>query len=346
MGVSVFTDPLIDATGLSRLALSNAYLLGTLMSGLLLPMGGVLLDRFGARLLAVFACGGLAATLIFLSRIDRVIAASANWTGGVSTEIVSGIVLTLAFGCLRFSGQGLLTMSSRAMVSKWFERRRGLVAGIVGVFINFGFSLAPVGLLAWIAVAGWRGAWIGMAAAIGLGMLGVAYLFFRDNPEECGLRMDGEDPSTPLHRSKSSTAVSAEVSFTRSEALRTRVFWMVTLALCVQSMVFTGVTFHIVDIGAMSGLSREAAVALFVPIAAIGVPIGFLVGAAADHVSLRMLVVAMSICQIVGFVGVAYVGDFWFRSAAVLGWGLSQGFFGPLTTVAIPKLFGRQHLGA
>ena len=46
MGVSVFTDHLIEATGLTRLELSNAYLVGTVISGLLLPRGGRLLDRY------------------------------------------------------------------------------------------------------------------------------------------------------------------------------------------------------------------------------------------------------------------------------------------------------------
>ena len=40
IGVSVFTDHLIAATGLSRLELANAYLVGTLTSGCLLPFGG------------------------------------------------------------------------------------------------------------------------------------------------------------------------------------------------------------------------------------------------------------------------------------------------------------------
>jgi hypothetical protein len=34
MGVSVFADPLLAATGSSRLEPSNAYLVGTLVSGL------------------------------------------------------------------------------------------------------------------------------------------------------------------------------------------------------------------------------------------------------------------------------------------------------------------------
>ena len=38
IGVSVFTESLLDATGLSRVEFSNAYLMGTLASGLLLLM--------------------------------------------------------------------------------------------------------------------------------------------------------------------------------------------------------------------------------------------------------------------------------------------------------------------
>ena len=58
------------------------------------------------------------------------------------------------------------------------------------------------------------------------------------------------------------------------------------------------------------------------------------------------LVMGMAAFQVIGFVGMAYLGDPTFMAVAILGWGLSQGFFGPLITVAIPKLFGRTHLGA
>ncbi|MEN8446946.1 MAG: MFS transporter, partial [Cyanobacteria bacterium J06555_13] len=55
IGVSVFTDHLIEATGLSRLQLANTYLVGTLTSGCLLPLGGKMLDRLGARRVIVLA---------------------------------------------------------------------------------------------------------------------------------------------------------------------------------------------------------------------------------------------------------------------------------------------------
>ncbi|MFW6197463.1 MAG: MFS transporter, partial [Myxococcota bacterium] len=70
MGVSVFTDHLIGATSVSRLTLSTTYLVGTIASGLLLPRGGTVLDRLGARGTAVAAAITLALTLVYLSRVD------------------------------------------------------------------------------------------------------------------------------------------------------------------------------------------------------------------------------------------------------------------------------------
>ncbi|MFW6289211.1 MAG: MFS transporter, partial [Spirochaetota bacterium] len=48
VGVSVFTDPLMEALGLTRSLLSLGYLVGTLASALLLSRAGRLYDRYGA----------------------------------------------------------------------------------------------------------------------------------------------------------------------------------------------------------------------------------------------------------------------------------------------------------
>ncbi|MDE0805756.1 MAG: hypothetical protein OSA99_20830, partial [Acidimicrobiales bacterium] len=66
-GVSVFTDPLSEATGLTRLQLSVSYLIGTGTSGLVLPRAGHAIDRFGSRVVALTATLGLAGTLLGLS---------------------------------------------------------------------------------------------------------------------------------------------------------------------------------------------------------------------------------------------------------------------------------------
>jgi len=341
MGVSVFSEHLLTATGLSRVGLANAYLVGTLTSGLMLPFGGRLLDRFGARSSAMGACVALALALLSLSRIDRF----ALWLS--DSEWVMWGSLALAFSLLRFSAQGMLTLASRNMVPKWFERRRGLASGIFSVVVNLGFSFAPVALAAWIAAAGgWRAAWESLALASGLGMGLCAWLFYRDNPEECGLRMDGRPPDANGAAGAPEDGVNERRKYTLREALRSGSFWAVTLGISIQSALVTGVTFHIVDLGAEAGWSQGQAIGLFPPIAVISVIVGLLSGVATDHIRLRPIVFLLLLGESVGYLGLTRLDEPLFKYLGIVGPGVASGCFGTLTTVAPAKLFGRLHLGA
>lgn len=372
-GVSVFTDHLIAATGLSRLALSNAYLIGTLTSGLLLPFGGVFIDRFGARLAVIGASLWLAITLIYLSISTHL----AQWTStGLSLDSsvpVAFVLLCIGFVSLRFSGQGMLTLVSRTTLGKWFDRRRGLASGTAGVFVSCGFSAAPLLLSFFIDGFGWRGAWLSLAALVGLGMGTIGWLFYRDNPEECGLVMDGQAPnpffsyrpvtapapksshlpdisSNPSEQSAVSQAaqdyVSTRRDFTRAEALATLAFWVVTLALASQALTITGITFHIVDLGASVGLPQKQTVAIFLPIAIVSMLTGYIIGTISDRAKLRMLFIGMMIFEAIGIAGMTHLDSGVLRIFAIVGLGISGGCFGTLSAVSLPRYFGRQHLGA
>lgn len=341
MGVSVFTDPLMAATGLSRLQLANTYMVGTLASSLLLPYGGRLLDRFGARLTAMAACVAMALTLGLLASIDRVAGAL---TGPLSGQTAAMVALSFGFLCVRFSGQGMLTVSSRNMMSKWFERRRGLATGISGTAVAFGFGVAPAALQAMIDSLGWRGAWWAMAAAAGLGMTAIAWLFYRDNPEECGLKMDGvpADDAQP----GSTEPTTPEPRFTRAQAIRTGVFWAVTMSLTINAMVFTGITFHIVDLGREVGLPAAKVVGIFLPIAVVSTVARLTSGWAADHISVRPLVLTQLAAQALCFVACGDLSDPLRMTIAIIAWGTTGGLYSTLLGVAMPNLFGRLHLGS
>jgi len=136
------------------------------------------------------------------------------------------------------------------------------------------------------------------------------------------------------------------VASTRAEALRTRAFWVLTASLALQGAVLTGITLHIVDVGAEAGLGRTAAVSLFLPMAVVSTAAGGLVGWIADRVQIRTLVLSLLGWETVGFAASAHLGDPAGFGLAALGLGVAGGHFSVLSAVGHPRFFGLRHLGA
>lgn len=360
IGVTVFTEPLLDVTGLSRLEFSNAYLMGTLASGLMLPYAGTMIDRFGVRRGAIWASIGMGIVMVFLSQVDHIAGRVAAI--GLSQSTVAYTLLTLGFLGLRFSGQGVLTLVCRTMLGRWFERHRGLVSSISSPFASFAFAGSPILLAGWVAHSGWRSAWFELAVVVGVGMSLFAWVFFRETPEASGLRIDGlsaEAVGGTLPAFEAGTATrpgSVDLpgeapaptvrDFTRAEAIRTTAFWVVVLGVSNQALVGTGVALHVVDIGAEVGLSETEALKIFLPITLLSVPTGLIVGLLVDRFPARYLIMAMSLGQILMFSGVPRLADPVHYWICLGGWGFASGFYGPLTVAALPNFFGRTHLGA
>ncbi len=337
-GVSVFTEHLSEATGLSRLQLALAYLIGTTSSGLLLPIGGRWIDVFGSRVVGFGAAIGLAATLSALSFV------------GPMDRTVGLVVMSIGFGALRFCGQGLLTLSSRTMISQWFERRRGLVSSGSSAAFAFVFSLTPTMLFALVELSGFRWAWRQLAVGLAVGLGGLILMFYRSTPEECGLEIDGGEPETaqagPTGAVEGGQGAADPPAFTRDEAVRDRRFWIVTLPIFSMSVVGTALTFHIIDLGNEVGLDESTIVLIFVPIALISIPITLVGGWLADTVPIIGLAVAMGVLQVVMYLTVGELGDPQWRLVAIGSWGASSGLRAALMAAALPRLFGRRHLGA
>lgn len=309
-GVSVFTDHITTATGLSRLQLSIAYLIGTGTSGFLLPRGGRAIDSHGSRVVALAAVIGLAATVIGLSFV------------GDMGPIVGLAVMSIGFGCLRFSGQGLLTLSSRTMISQWFDRRRGLVSAISNAVMSFVFAATPAILLVLIEVSGWRAAWrlIGVALIVVMGTIVV--VLYRVSPETSGLRIDGGVRSAA--EESAPTVIGTDADLTRDSAVRDPRFWAITVPVTSMAVTSTALTFHIVDFGAELGLSDDRIVQIFLPIAFVSVPVTLLGGWLIDTVPPLFIAAVMCAAQIVMYLSIGHIDTPVYAVVAIGAWGISQ----------------------
>jgi MFS family permease len=339
MGVGVFTDDLIAALGLSRVQLSTAYMIGTIGSSLLIPFAGRVQDRVGLRAMIVLSSLGLGMSMVMLSRSDELVS-----LGGESFIVSFGVIL-VCFLLMRFFGQGCLTLASRVAIGKWFNHRRGLAAGISGVFVSFGFNASPLLLNHLVQSLGWRGAALTLAVAVGGGMSLIGLLFHRDNPEACGLVMDGIHDEQ-WQRRMASRVPETRREFTPGEAVRTLPFWAFNLGLASQTLIVTAVVFHVVSIGEETGLDRTQAYSVFLPMSVFGVASNFLGGWLSDRVRLKWLLGAMLFTQAMGTFGLSGFGHLWGRALLIAGYGVGGGLFATLATVSWPRFFGRKHLGA
>lgn len=343
MGVSAFTDYLIRDLRITRVNLTTAYMIGTILSSLMLPWAGRMYDRFGARILAVAAGGGLGVTLLLLTASPSVVGRLGSWLPWAGHTVVGLFVMSACFFLLRFFGQGTLTMTSRNMLMKWFERHRGLANGFCSVFVAFGFSLSPQVLNGMIDVFTWQGAWQVLAAVIGIAFCAVAAIFFRDNPEECGLMPDGrrapasDQPEEKEHAGR---------QFTLAEARRTYSFWVFVVALALLGLYYTAFTFHVASIFEEAGRTRGEAFAVFFPASVISVSVSFISGWASDRVRLKYLLMTMLAGMLVSMLGICTLEYPLGKIAIIVGNGVAVGHLGLLGSVTWPTFYGREHLGA
>jgi len=341
IGVGVYTDFLIQSSQLSRMQISMAYMTGTILSSLLLPIAGHYYDLLGARIMIVFAGLGLGFSLLLFSEKSTLIQLLHSIFPNLSKLIIEIFVITVIFFLLRQFGQGIMAMVSRNTLAKWFERRRGLVSGISGIFVAFSFSGAPLFMNIIIDDYNYSGSMVIMAIILGFGMALIGWLFFRDNPEDCGLLMDGKKIT---HRKTTNHLTEPEV--TLKEALQTYNFWIFLLGLSSASLIVTGLTFHISSIGALAGLTRMETYELFLPMSVISVISHFAAGWASDRMPLKYLLMVLLFGLAVGALGILNLESYWCRLMLVTGFGVQGGVWGCLTVVAWPRFYGRKHLGA
>lgn len=345
VGVSVFTDYLIDALKIERTSLSLAYLLGTVASGFMITRAGKYYDKYGARVMAMVAGFMLGLMAIGLTKVDGMVNAVAGFLQNVNREIIAVVFLVIGFWGIRFFGQGILTMVSRNMVMKWFEKHRGLANALMGVFVSFGFSYAPRLLNDIIEIDGWRSAWGIIGAFVGVVFVVFAFVFFRDNARDCGVEPDGK-----LGKVKSklfARPAAREKEFTLKQALRKYSFWIFNISIALNALFVTAFTFHVVSIFGEAGYSRETAIAVFLPASFIAVGFNFIGGWISDYIKLKYLLM-INMAGVV-LAGIAMTQLKSFDSAYYLliaGYGIMSGLFSVLNTVTWPRFFGVKHLGA
>ncbi len=201
--VGPFLKPIVADLGTDRATYSLVVSLSLFLFGLFMPFVGRLVERWGARPVAVLG------TLVFGASLAGTGLVTQLW----QLTIVYGVLVALGL-----SATGHVVGS--AVVSRWFTRRRATALSVLGAASMAGMSLlVPVAM--WlILTVGWRATYaiIGFGAVVVL--LPLALWVVRESPESMGLSPDGlarEEPTAAEALAPERTTV--------KDAVRTTPFW-------------------------------------------------------------------------------------------------------------------------
>ena len=329
--------PLLQAQfGWSRTLLSGAFSLSRAESGLLGPIQGWLIEKFGPRAVIRLGVVMLGVGFMLFSQIDSVLS----------------YYLTFALMAIGASLATYLTVSST--VVNWFIKKRALAIGLTMSGFGFGGLLVP--FVAWsLLTFGWRATAFYSGVLVILMGLPIAQIM-RRSPEEYGYLPDGEiendaDRMAASHLTDeraTTTAVRGEpVDFTLREAMRTSSFWLLSvghgLAVLTVGAVSLHLIPHVVDSVGLSIQTAAGAVATMTAFNIIGQLGGGFLG---DRVNKRALAAGCMLLHSAAMITLAYATSIVPVFIFAVMHGLAWGTRGPMMTTIRADYFGRTHFAS
>jgi MFS family permease len=207
---SLLFPPIVDEFGWERGATAGAFSFGFLVSAVLSPLLGKLMDRFGPRVVIELGVAMMGVGLLLASLV------AAPW----HLYLTLGALVGAGGVCLGYTGMALF-------LPNWFVRRRGLAMSIAFSGVGIGSIVLLPLIQSFIDARGWRTTCIAMGLLIIL-VLAPLNLLLRKRPEDIGLLPDGGDAkrNAPAQDNVVNAAWAA-VDWTLSRAMRTARFWWI-----------------------------------------------------------------------------------------------------------------------
>lgn len=226
--LSVFMEPIEQAFGWSRAQIALGMTVSALIAIPLAPLGGYLIDRFGARAIAL-PCITLSAMAL---------AGFSLLTGAYWQWLLVWVIYALTTGLTR------QTVWSRA-ISSTFEKSRGLALATVLTGTSLTTAFAPAIANALISAFDWRGAYLGLAMGWGGLTVLLLVLFFHER--------------APAKPPADGTAPAALPGLPFAAAMRSRQVICIGLAIAIQAAIGGAFLVHVVPLLGWAGVPRAEA---------------------------------------------------------------------------------------
>ena len=266
-GFGIFFLPISRDLGLTRAETSLVFSLSRAEGAIEGPIAGWLVDRFGPK--PVLIVGAI------LTGLGYIVLSQAN-------SFLSFLLIYLVFISLSFNAG--FAHSTLAAVNNWFVRRRGFAMSVVASAFSVGGAVVSPILAVVVATYGWR------TGAVVSGLLLIvlvvpAAMGLRRSPESMGLLPDGDtEPPTPEQ-----AEADAGRDFTVREGVRTKAYWILSVATTLRLSVVNVVTIQFVPFMVWKGLDEVTGAFMLATMSALSIPFRIGIGWLGDRMSKAVL---------------------------------------------------------
>ena len=290
-GFTVFFLPIATSLNLSYTQAALPFALARAENGLLGPITGWMIDKFGVRPMMMFGTILAGLGYLLLSRTN-------NFTS---------FLLIYVFAICLGSSTSFM-QASTSSINMWFIKKRGIAVSINSAAFRLGgafmIPLLSIIILKW----GWEIASI----IVGIGMLILIVPFslvYKKSPESIGENPDGI--STKKNDPKKLNSEISNNDWETKDALKSSVFWILALGTVLRMAVHGTIYVHFIPILVWKGETQQVAANMIGGIALISVPIIIIFGFISDILPRQKLMSALYLSPALSLLLFIYVNGTW-----------------------------------
>ena len=309
---------------ISSTSITTAYMIATLFAAFLLPKIGKLVDKYGPRLVLIF-------TTILLGIGCMIFGAATNF-----------LMLAIAFGFLRFFGQGSLMLGSANIITQWFDKKRGFALGLMGLGFAISMGLHPPISDFLISNYGWRQAWVIIGFSTWIIMLPPLIFLAINKPEDVNILPDGKKHDNLEKKQKTQI-----FGLTLNEALKEKSFYILSFSFFSISTLVTALHFFQVTIlSQYFNMPSSSAASLFIPTMITMIIFIPIVGKMLDKFKTENIIGLALLVTTASLISITFATSPTFAIIYAIIFGINNAFNLSLFGYIWPRYFGRLHVGS
>ena len=320
--VGLYIEPLESDFGWSRGEVSGAISIVLLTGGIMGPFVGRWVDMRGARQVILFGAVTTAATYLLLA---------------TTSELWQWYLYSAINGVFR---QMMFFIPFQALISRWFDRRRGVALSILGTGFSLGGVVVVPPMRLVVDNMGWEASFVFSGIAVLVVFIPIGTLLVRNDPADVGARPDGDAVPEGGASPRQLTGLSLRA------ALKTPHFWLIGIALTSFFFGLFGMLVHQIPLYESIGVPRGTAAVIVSTAALFGAGSRIAFGFISDRVQrFEYVVIAMCISLIFAMLALLLIPGYLGIACFIAFWVVGTGGGPIMEAMLLTRMFGVAHFG-